>query len=444
MASSSAKKWMVIGLGGTGLSVVRWLAANGEVATLVDDRADFDAADVLAVMPAATVANGATSDVSLDGIDCVVASPGISPRHELIKRAMDAGVEVISDIELFCRSAAQPIVAVTGSNGKSTVVSLLKDMCDAARVSALAGANLGVPALELLTDEPDVTYLLELSSFQLERTRSLNAIAAVVLNVSEDHIDWHGNIEHYRDAKLRIYDDCEFAVINADDLSLQPQQGQPVRVEFTLREPTSRQFGVATIDGERCLMFGSEKLVQISNCALRGTHNVANMLAALALGSAIDLPLSAMRESLKRFNGLRHRHQHIGDYDGVHWINDSKATNIGASLASVAAVSGPVILLLGGRAKGESFEALAKALPAHVRQCIIYGENRDTLALVLEQAGHHFQSVLSLDDAVTVAAKQATRGDTVLLAPAAASQDAFDNYAARGDRFVELVRERCA
>lgn len=443
--SNENNVWMVVGLGGTGMSVVRWLAGREASAILVDERDGLDVSEALSHLPDATIHLGSTDAVSLENVHAIIVSPGIPPHHDLLQQAVAAGIPLISDIEIFCRHANAPIVAVTGSNGKSTVISLLEDMCRHAGVNCKAGANLGTPALDLLDDSDDLLYLLELSSFQLERTTSLNALAACVLNLSPDHLDWHGDVEHYRDAKLRIYDDCEFAILNADESQLQPADGSAaIRVEFTLGEPTARQFGVAAVDGVRWLMFGSEQLLQVDACGLRGIHNSANMLAALAIGSAVDLPLSAMRESLKSFHGLQHRHQHVGDFDGVHWINDSKATNIGASLASVAAVEGPVILLLGGRAKGESFEELAIGLPMHVRQCVIYGENRDVLASVLADVGRPFRRVDTLDDAVTVAANEAVRGDTVLLAPAAASHDAYSNYAARGDRFIELVREHCA
>ncbi|MEM7764477.1 MAG: UDP-N-acetylmuramoyl-L-alanine--D-glutamate ligase [Pseudomonadota bacterium] len=445
MAERRLHRWMVLGLGRTGQSVVRWLAARGESAVLVDERTSLDTAALEHMMPAADIVLGSTDAVSLEGVQTIVTSPGFAPSHDLLQRAASVAIPIISDIELFCQSVTDPIVAVTGSDGKSTVVSLLKQMCDDAGIASRAGANLGEPALDLISDDIAVTYLLELSSFQLDRTGSLTSLAACVLNLSEDHLDWHGTLDDYRAAKMRIYEDCEFAIINGNAPELSPaDDNRAIRIEFVNDMPGQRQFGVGTIDGERCLMFGDKALIAVNECALTGEHNIANMLAALAIGSAIDLPLSAMRRALQRFRGLEHRHQAVGEYSGVRWINDSKATNIGASLASVAAVSGPVVLLLGGRAKGETFETLAQQLPPHVRVCVVYGENRQQLANVLTAADRPFQIVPTLDDAVEAAASIAQTGDTVLLAPAAASQDAFRDYRARGEHFVDLVRERCA
>ncbi|MEN7342848.1 MAG: UDP-N-acetylmuramoyl-L-alanine--D-glutamate ligase [Pseudomonadota bacterium] len=445
MATAAPTTWMVLGLAATGRSIARWLSQRDDRVVLVDDQITIDRAAFEAILPRADIVLGQSESVSLDGVDTVITSPGYAPTHPLLRRAAAEGVPIVSDVELFCREARGSVVAVTGSNGKSTVVTLLNEMCQAAGVKARAGANLGTPALDLLSPDEEMIYLLELSSFQLERTDSLNAHVATVLNLSEDHIDWHGSLAAYRAAKLKIYEHCEFAVINGDQPSLSPApDNDALLVEFVSGEPGSRQFGVTEVSGEQWLCFGDQALIAVADCALRGEHNIANMLAALAIASAIDLPLSAMRDVLRRFRGLAHRHQHVGDFQGVSWINDSKATNIGASLASIEAVSGPIILLLGGRTKGESLDALIDQLPTRVKFCVVYGENRAQLATLLEARLRDHASVASLDEAVNVAASVARVGDTVLLAPAAASQDAFSNYAARGDRFVELVRERCA
>ncbi|MEX1266036.1 MAG: UDP-N-acetylmuramoyl-L-alanine--D-glutamate ligase, partial [Woeseia sp.] len=357
----------------------------------------------------------------------------------LLVDARAAGIDVVSDIELFVDNRAAPFVAVTGSNGKSTVTTLLALMCTASGKSALAGANLGEPALDLLTlDVPDI-YLLELSSFQLQRTRHLPARVAVLLNISPDHLDWHIDEAEYRAAKYRIFREAEAAVWNRDDPHaasfLRDDQRQ---ISFGLDAPAAGQYGLVSDGSTQYLARGTERLVDSSTLALVGVHNRANALAAMAAGELLGLDTSAMLGVLQSFNGLPHRMQFVARHGGCDYINDSKATNVGAAIASVNSVSTPVVLIAGGQGKGGDFRLLADTVHRRLRAAVLIGEDADAI----EDAFAGRVPVIragSLQSAVDEAASTAEPGDTILLAPACASFDQFDNYLQRGDAFCAAV-----
>ena len=442
LARDMAGDTLVLGVGATGASVARHLARQGREAVFADTRADADTRAVLEALPGSATHLGDLSGVDLAGVGCIIASPGIAPHDPFLQRAESAGVPIISDIDLFCDAAQAPIVAVTGSNGKSTVVSLVAALCEHAGVAAAAGGNLGTPALDLIDGPEPEFYVLELSSFQLQRTSTLDAYCASVLNIMPDHLDWHGDFEAYAAAKYRIYARCEYAVINAD---APPPRGliddRATLLSVTAGEPGLRQFGLRGRGADTMLAFGDRDLMPVSECGLAGRHNYVNALAALAIGSAMDLPMSAMLDGLRAFTGLPHRHQRVARRHDVDWIDDSKATNSASALASVGAVAGPVVLLAGGRGKGEDLAAFARALPQHVTACVVYGENRESLTQALRDAGLSCTVTETLDAAVAIAATLAGPGDTVLLAPAAASQDQFTDYRARGRAFAAAVEE---
>ncbi|MEO0575389.1 MAG: UDP-N-acetylmuramoyl-L-alanine--D-glutamate ligase [Pseudomonadota bacterium] len=432
---------LVLGLGDTAQSVARWLARHGHSAMFVDSRPDADAGAITDVLPDACVLKG-FDEVDIDRFDQLIVSPGIPDTSPLLERARNAGVPILSDIAVFCREAIAPIVCVTGTNGKSTVVSLLSAMCQHANVTSAAGGNLGPPALDLPMLDSEGVYLLELSSFQLQRTDNLIAHSACLLNVSPDHLDWHGSFEHYRNAKERIFNEAAYAVIDADTPTPATIDSDTQVLRFSAHKPAgSRDFGIAEFAGEDHFMFGETPLLPVADSALVGRHNHANVLAALALGSSIDLPMSAMLRAVRSFAGLAHRHQHVATLQGVRWINDSKATNCAAALASVNAGVQQTVLLLGGRSKGEDFVEFARALPDHVVSCVVYGENADEVCDALSQAERACRRVSDLRAAVVHAAAVATSGQTVLLAPASASHDQFLNFAERGTHFCALVQE---
>jgi len=437
---SAAKRDVVFGLGKTGLSVARYLARNDVDAIFIDSRDEPPGIDELQdICPAAELHTGDISDKLVKRAFRIIASPGIADSDPFIVAARKAGVDVVSDIELFTAEAKAPIVAVTGSNGKSTVTTLLALMCDASGKTGLAGANLGEPALDLLVEETPDFYVLELSSFQLQRTRHLPTVVSVLLNISPDHLDWHDDEDEYRAAKYRVFDQAEAIVFNRADegIGAHLPDGVPA-LSFGLDEPENDEYGLLLDTGEVFLARGDQLLLAASDLALVGTHNQANCLAALAAGQLMGLEMSAMLQVLNEFPGLPHRMQSVGESRGVRYINDSKATNVGAAIASVDSVQGAVVLIAGGQGKGGDFDRLARSTRGHVRVAILVGED----APKLEQAFSGLtptQHAGNLHSAVQKAAALAETGDTVLLAPACASFDQYPNYMARGEDFARAV-----
>jgi len=438
--SATADMDLVYGLGSTGLSVARFLARHEVAARFVDSRDRPPGIDELQDIYAdAETVTGKTPKKLLGKTTRIIVSPGIADSDAYLQEARDAGVEIVSDIELFVQEAKAPFVAVTGSNGKSTVTTLLSLMCMAAGKTGLAGGNLGVPALDLLVeDEPDF-YLLELSSFQLQRTEHLPAKVAILLNISPDHLDWHASEDEYRQAKYRILDQAEAAVINRADDEIDEHLPKNIhRVSFGLDEPEADQYGLLPDEGELFLARGDQLLLSITDVAMVGAHNQANALAALAAGELIGLDMSSMLQVLNEFPGLPHRMQLAGRVAGVQYINDSKATNVGAAIASVESVEGPVVLIAGGQGKGGDFDKLATTTCSRLRAALLIGEDAPLLDAAFEDLTPTEQ-VADMQAAVMRAAEIAEAGDTVLLAPACASFDQHANYQARGDAFCRAV-----
>lgn len=431
---------LVVGIGTTGLSVARYLKRHRRKARFVDSRREPPGITELgSIDPAADVVTGQLPLSALEGVSRMIVSPGVADREPLLAAARARGIEITSDIELFVAEARAPFVAVTGSNGKSTVTTLLGLMCNAAGRRALTGANLGEPALDLLDREEPEVYVLELSSFQLMRTRHLPAVVAVLLNISPDHLDWHASEAEYRAAKYRIFAQARYAVFNRDDSEVTKHIPANVRsVSFGLDKPDRNQYGVLVEDGTEFLACGEQALLATSDMALVGSHNQANALAAIAAGRAIGLELSPMLEVLTEFPGLPHRMQLVARKEGVDYINDSKATNVGAAIASVTAIEGKVILIAGGDGKGGQFDEFAKAVHRKLRATILFGRDGPKIAAAFKGRVSVYQAV-DLRTAVSVAASIATAGDTVLLAPACASFDQYLNYAERGKDFCRLV-----
>ncbi len=432
---------LVVGLGATGLSVLRFLCARGESVAVTDSRINPPGRDELA-------RDFADMPAALGGFDAawftharqLIVSPGVAISEPLIEAAHVRGAEIIGDIELFARHARAPVVAITGSNGKSTVTTLLGEMAADAGRAIRVGGNIGRPALDLLRDsEPDF-YILELSSFQLETTHSLDAAVAVVLNISPDHMDRYPSVSAYAASKQRVYHGHGAMVVNCDDPSVVAMQ-VPGRktVGFTLGRPLTSDFGILEHDGERWLAKGEIPLMPVRELRVAGRHNQANALAALALGEAMNLPMDGMLATLRRFAGLWHRTQWVAEIDGVRWYNDSKGTNVGATLAAIEGLDGPLVLIAGGQGKGADFVPLRAVLAGKGRAAVLMGEAADIIERSLDGVVP-VQRAGSMADAVARARVLAQPGDVVLLSPACASFDMFDGFAARGDAFILAAR----
>jgi len=430
---------LVLGMGGTGVSCARFLAAHGVRAIFADTRTlPPGAAAIRAAMPAAEILPSGPPAVVPPGVDRILVSPGVDLRLPVLTDAGRRGIPVLSDIDLFVAEAAAPITAITGSNGKSTVTSMVGAMLAGAGVRAAVGGNLGTPALELLA--PGVShYVLELSSFQLERSAPIPAAAAVVLNVTPDHLDMHGDLAAYTSAKARIYARCALAVVNRDlpELATLVPAGTPA-LGFGLAPPVGDDYGVLVRDGRDWLARGRELLLPVAELPVSGRHNVSNALAALALCSVSGARTSELLPGLRRFQPLPHRAVQVARQNGVTWIDDSKATNVGAAVTSIGSVDGPLVLIAGGDGKGASFEALAAALQGRECAAVLLGRDRDLLAGALAGVCP-VQRVADMPGAVQAAASLAKPGWTVLLAPACSSLDMYSDYAARGAAFSTAV-----
>lgn len=431
---------LVVGLGKTGLSCARYLSGLGHQLHVVDTRENPPGlAHLKKEVPAATTALGEILESQLDNVDQLVVSPGLPMDMPLLQAARAKQIPVLSDIDLFAAVALAPVIGITGSNGKSTVTSMLNDMVIAAGYRVKTGGNLGVPALDLLEGEEPDFYILELSSFQLERSGVLPLRVATVLNLSPDHLDQHRSYEEYIEAKAKILEACENPVINRDDpVVMGLLRGESEFTAFGLSEPLEQDLGIRVVDGQRCFCRGTTVLMPVSELGTVGRHNEANALAALALGSVMGLADAAMANALRAFRGLEHRMQEVRNRNGVRWINDSKGTNVGATVAAVRGLDGPLVLIAGGLAKNADFQPLATALADRTIAIVLIG--RDA-RIMREELQGVCRIVMAGDmaDAVNQADAIATAGTTVLLSPACASQDMFDDYAHRGRVFAELV-----
>lgn len=434
---------LVLGLGRTGLSCARYLRRKGLDVRVADTRMLPPGRDALrASAPDTELRTGPFDSSLLDGVAQVVISPGLSLREPVAVEASRRGLPVVGDIELFAREARAPIAAVTGTNGKSTVTTLVADLANAAGRKALAGGNLGEPALDLLERPAPALYVLELSSFQLETVHSLHTATATVLNVTPDHMDRYETLADYAAAKARIFDGCDVAVINADDAAVRemPRGGQSVLsfslvardADYTLeREP------------EPMIVCRGEPLLPLAAMRIQGLHNAANAMAALAMCEALAIPSGAALEALAAFGGLPHRSQWVADVGGVRFVNDSKGTNVGATLAAVSGLDGPLVLIAGGDGKNQDFGELREAFRGKVVHVVLIGRD----APLLEAALSGVCSTERADDmasAVAAARRAARPGSTVLLSPACASLDMFRDYAHRGDAFAAAVRSLAA
>jgi UDP-N-acetylmuramoylalanine--D-glutamate ligase len=452
----NAGRTVVVGLGRTGMSCVRYLSARGAEFAVTDSRAappELPALNALA--PEADKRFGGFDESLLEGAAQLIASPGVSLREPFLARAAERGVPIVGDIELFAREAKAPVAAITGTNGKSTVTSLVAHMAEVAGARVLAGGNLGRPALDLLTEPTPELYVLELSSFQLETTHSLRTAAAAVLNVTPDHMDRYVTLADYAAAKARIFQRCDAAIVNLDDPAVRTMSHEAARMlGFSLHADPAASYFAQSHGGDVALMRrhspavarrsmgtgdGAERLVLMSQLRLTGLHNAANALAALAMCDALGLSAARCIDALRSFPGLAHRSQWVADIAGVRYIDDSKGTNVGATLAAVAGMAGSLVLIAGGQGKGQDFAPLAHAFRGRVRHVVLIGQDAQALDTALQRVATT-EFARDMDDAVLRAARAARSGETVLLSPACASLDMFRDYGHRGDVFAAAVR----
>lgn len=426
---------VVVGLGITGLSVVKYLAKLPYDLTIkvIDTRDNPPGQEALP--SGVKLHSGSWNQAWLIEADLVVVNPGIALATPEIQKTLEAGVAVVGDIELFAWQVDKPVIAITGSNGKSTVTDLAGVVAKAAGLQVGVGGNIGVPALELL-EQPADLYVLELSSFQLETTSSLNLKAAAFLNLSEDHMDRYDGMEGYRQAKLRIFEHAESCIVNAQDKATYPEHFKGELVEFSLTDKT--QFSVQVQQNREYLCQDNLPILATDELTLVGRHNVANALVVLALLDCVGIDVSQGLSALKSYNGLTHRCQIVADNHGVKWVNDSKATNVASTLAALSGLTltGKLYLLVGGVGKGADFSELAPILAKLNVQLCCFGEDGAQF-MALHPSAKQFTH---MQEIVEWAKPQLTTGDMVLLSPACASFDQFNNFMARGDAFTQLAR----
>jgi len=468
----NAKKALVLGLGETGFSMARWLSRCGARVRVADSRPMPPNADaLLREIPAAELHAGVWQESVFEGIDMIAISPGIAPTEPLVRRAAARGVPVAGDIELFVRALRDPllwsrrardfmppkVLAVTGTNGKTTVTALAGAMCHRAGTACEVAGNIGPAALDALMACIDARrmpelWVLELSSFQLETTYTLAASAAAVLNVSEDHLDRHAGMDAYAAAKARVFDGEGVQVLNRADPRVMAMALKGRR-QFTFGTDAPRgldDFGLLDSHGRPCLAQGTTPLIPVADMALSGLHNAANALAALALCRAIDLPYTPLLAAIEDFAGLPHRVERVAEHNGVVFYDDSKGTNVGATVAAIAGLTGAagrgraqhqkVVLIAGGEGKGQDFSPLQEAVARGARSVVLIGRDAARIEGAVAASGVPVMRAGGMEEAVETAFRLAEPGDAVLLSPACASFDMFDNYKHRGDVFAAAAR----
>ena len=441
------KNVLVLGLGDTGLSMVRWLARHGARVRAADSRATPPhAALIREQWPEVEIVAGTIDTLSFDGLDLIAISPGV-PKSSVTQR----GVPVVGDVELFAQALAprqSKVIAITGSNGKTTVTALCGAMCKAAGLNTVVAGNIGLPVLDALSEiengasMPEV-FVLELSSFQLETTSTLDADAATVLNVTQDHLDRYRDMNDYANAKARIFFGKGGQVLNREDVYSCAMSVAGRQIEtFGLGPPANdAEWGLIEVEGQAWLARGQERLLPAADIPLAGRHNAANALAALALCRAMGLPMAPLLTALRNFTGLPHRVEKVAEVGGVTFYDDSKGTNVGATVAALTGMAEPVVLIAGGDGKGQDFTPLKTACAAHARAVVLIGRDAPRIETAVAGCGVPLIKARDMAEAVVLAFNAAQRGDVVLLSPACASFDMFRNYEHRAQVFVAAVQK---
>lgn len=438
------KNVLVLGLGDTGLSALRWLHAQGARLSAADSRDNPPNLDALRTeFPDAKVSVGAFTAALFRDVDLVVASPGVPLAEPEIQAAIARGVTVVGDVELFAqyRNHNAKVIAITGANGKTTVTTLVGEMCKAAGLNTIVAGNIGLPVLEALGMETPDVYVLELSSFQLETTSNLRIDAATMLNLSEDHMDRYAGMQEYAIAKARIFYNAQLQVLNRDDAwSMLMARPKLVQVTFGLDVPEDEtSYGLREVANATWLCCGTHDLMNTQDLKIAGLHNAANALAAIALCRGIGLDYAPIMQTLYNFKGLPHRVEWVANIDDVDYFDDSKGTNVGATCAALAGLPQKVVLIAGGDGKGQDFSPLKAAVADNARAVVLIGRDAPLIEAELLSTGVALYRAIDLPEAVNIAKKLAQKDDAVLLSPACASFDMFKNYVHRAEVFVNAV-----
>jgi UDP-N-acetylmuramoylalanine--D-glutamate ligase len=439
------KKVLVLGLGDTGLSTLRWLQRQGARLSVADTRDNPPGFDALkAELPEVSIVTGAFAVAIFSDVDLVVASPGVSLSEPVIQAAIKRGVAVVGDVELFAqyRPSSAKVIAITGVNGKTTVTTLVGEMCKAAGLKTIVAGNIGLPVLDALSMETPDVYVLELSSFQLETTSSLVVDAATMLNLSEDHMDRYASMQDYAIAKARIFYNAKLQVLNRDDAwSMMMARSKLAQVTFGLDAGVDEHsYGLRNVQGETWLSCGEHDLMNVQDLKIAGLHNAANALAAIALCRGIGLDYAPIIQTLYNFKGLPHRVEWVANIDDVDYYDDSKGTNVGATCAALSGFPQKVVLIAGGDGKGQDFSPLTDIVAENARAVVLIGRDASLIEAELLKTGVPLYQAIDLPEAVNIAKKLAQKDDAVLLSPACASFDMFKNYVHRAEVFVSAVQ----
>ncbi|MEQ1487243.1 MAG: UDP-N-acetylmuramoyl-L-alanine--D-glutamate ligase [Methylotenera sp.] len=447
------KKVLVLGLGETGLSALRWLAAQGARLSVADTRENPPGVEALQTeLPNVQMFTGAFQASTFMDVDLIVASPGVPLSKPEIQAAVARGVSVIGDVELFARYVNKKardkhakVIAITGANGKTTVTTLVGEMCKAAGLKTIVAGNIGLPVLDALSMETPDVYVLELSSFQLETTSTLQVDAATMLNLSEDHMDRYASFQDYAIAKARVFYNATLQVLNRDDAwSMLMARPKLAQVTFGLTPSASlgdHEYGLKQDANGTWLCEGEKELINLQDLKIVGLHNAANALAAVALCRGIGVDYAPIIQTLYNFKGLPHRVEWVANIDDVDYYDDSKGTNVGATCAALSGLAQKVVLIAGGDGKGQDFAPLKNAVAENARAVVLIGRDAPIIEAALLQTGIPLYQAIDLPEAVNIAKKIAQIGDAVLLSPACASFDMFKNYVHRAEVFVAAVQK---
>ncbi len=448
------KRVLVLGLGETGLSALRWLAKQGAILSVADSRNNPPNMESLArSMPQLAIYTSKFKQEILLEAELIVISPGVPLNDPAVQAAIKQGIPVIGDVELFAqyRPKSAKVIGITGSNGKTTVTTLVGEICKEAGLKTIVAGNIGLPVLDALEMETPDIYVVELSSFQLETTNSLAIDAATVLNVTEDHMDRYATLANYATAKSRILTHAKTAILNRDDATILAMHTENKTSTKTLTfglnaAPTTSDFGLINNDGVQFLASGQRKLCKTSELKITGQHNVANALAAAALCSAVGVDKTIIIAALRNFKGLPHRVEWVANINNVDFYDDSKGTNVGATCAAIYGMTKhdkpqKVVLIAGGDGKGQDFAPLVNAVEANGRAVVLFGRDAPLIQTVLLATNIPIYQAADLPEAVNIAKKIAVTGDAVLLSPACASFDMFKNYVHRAEVFVDTVKQ---